>query len=161
MIRVAILTVSDSSAAGLRPDISGPETRRVCEEHGWTVAGARVVPDNLGEIASQLIEWAGSEEISLILTTGGTGIAARDVTPEATASVLERELPGIAEAMRAEGRKKTKFSVLSRAMAGIRGSTLIINLPGSPKGAVESLNAVADVIPHAIDLISGRTDHSG
>jgi len=159
MIKVAILTVSDSSAAGSREDISGPETRRTCQALGWAVVHSQVVRDEYDTIANQLMEWADSGEVSLILTTGGTGIARRDVTPEATASVLERELPGFAEVMRAEGRKKTKFSTLSRAIAGVRGTTLIVNLPGSPKGAVESLASVADIVPHAIDLISGRTEH--
>jgi molybdenum cofactor synthesis domain-containing protein len=159
LIRAAILTVSDSVAAGTRPDVSGPETSRVCRHQGWNVVHSRTVRDDCDEIANQLIEWADSGEIDLILTTGGTGIAARDVTPEATASVLERELPGFAEAMRTDGRTKTKFSILSRATAGVRGATLIVNLPGSPKGAVESLESVAGVIAHAVDLLKGNTAH--
>jgi molybdenum cofactor synthesis domain-containing protein len=106
-----------------------------------------------------LMDWASDDAVNLILTTGGTGVAPRDVTPEATAAVIEREVPGIAEAMRAEGRKKTRLAALSRAIAGVRGTTMILNLPGSPKGAVESLESVADLIPHVLDLISGRTAH--
>lgn len=160
MIGVAILTVSDSSAGGLREDISGPEIRRYCEQLNWRVVHAIVVGDNVDEISALLIAWADGGDVNLILTTGGTGIAARDVTPEATKSVLHRELPGFGELMRAEGRKKTKFSVLSRAVAGTRGATLIINLPGSPRGALDSLEALISVIPHAIDLLAGRTEHS-
>jgi molybdenum cofactor synthesis domain-containing protein len=124
------------------------------------VVHAIVVGDNVDEISGLLIAWADGGDVNLILTTGGTGIAARDVTPEATKSVLDRELPGFGELMRAEGRKKTKFSVLSRAVAGTRGATLIINLPGSPRGALDSLEALISVIPHAIDLLAGRTEHS-
>ncbi len=160
MIRVAILTVSDSAAEGSREDVSGPETQRCCEAQGWKTVSAAVVPDEYEAIAQQLIDWADSGRIDLILTTGGTGIAPRDVTPEATTSVVEREIPGIAELMRIEGRSKTKFAILSRAAAGYRNQTLIVNLPGSPKGAVESLQSIANVVPHAIDLISGRTEHS-
>ena len=160
MMRVAILTVSDSVVAGTRVDRSGPELERRCTELKWNVALKAAVNDDREGIASQLIQWADSGQVQVILTTGGTGVAPRDVTPEATGAVIEREIPGISEIMRLEGRQKTKFSVLSRARAGIRGATLIINLPGSPKGAVESLDLVAELIPHVIDLISGKTEHA-
>ena len=161
MIRVAVLTVSDSAANGTREDVSGPETQRRCEQLGWKVISTAIVADEYEAIAQQLIDWADSGRVDLVLTTGGTGIAPRDVTPEATTSVVEREIPGLAEAMRTEGRSKTKFAVLSRAAAGYRNQTLIVNLPGSPKGAVESLEFIANVVPHAIDLICGRTEHPG
>lgn len=159
MIRVAVLTVSDSAAAGTREDLSGPALCARCEALGWSVLLRAVLPDDSESIAQQLIDWAGTGQVQLILTTGGTGIAPRDVTPEATKRAIERELPGLAELMRLEGRKKTRFSVLSRGVAGTRGNTLIVNLPGSPKGAVESLDAIADVLPHAVDLAAGRTEH--
>jgi molybdenum cofactor synthesis domain-containing protein len=159
MIRVGILTVSDSAAAGSREDLSGPALCTRCEAFGWSVPLRAVVPDDSKSIAQQLIDWADSGQVQLILTTGGTGIAARDVTPESTKHVIEREVPGLAELMRLEGRKKTKFSVLSRGVAGTRGKTLIVNLPGSPKGALESLEVVADVLPHAVDVAAGRTGH--
>jgi molybdenum cofactor synthesis domain-containing protein len=159
MIRVAVLTVSDSAAAGTRQDVSGPELRGRCEGLGWTVAVEDVVSDDAAQIAAKLTGWADGGEVEVILTTGGTGIAKRDVTPEATRAVVERELPGFAEVMRSEGRKKTKFAALSRAVVGMRGFTLIVNLPGSPKGAVESLDAIAELIPHAVELLAGRTEH--
>ena len=119
-----------------------------------------VVPDDESAIARRLRSWADSSIASVILTTGGTGVSARDVTPEATRSVLDREIPGIAELMRSKGLEQTKFSVLSRAVAGSRKQTLILNLPGSPKGAVHSLDAIQDLVPHVLDLLEGRTDHS-
>jgi molybdenum cofactor synthesis domain-containing protein len=118
-----------------------------------------VVSDDAALIAAKLSDWTDAGEVELILTTGGTGIAKRDVTPEATRAVLERELPGFGEVMRSEGRKITRFAALSRATAGTRGRTLIVNVPGSPKGAVESFEAVADLIPHALDLLRGQTSH--
>jgi molybdopterin adenylyltransferase len=158
MIRAAIVTVSDSVAAGTREDRSGVALRERVEALGWQTT-VETVPDEIDRIASVLKRLADSGEISLILTTGGTGVARRDVTPEAARTVIEREIPGLGEMMRAEGRKLTPFAALSRSMAGIRGATLIVNLPGSPKGAVESLDTIVQLIPHVIDLIEGRTGH--
>ncbi len=159
MIRTAIVTVSDSVAGGTRQDRSGLRLRERAEGLGWTVSAQEVVPDETEQIAGMLRRLADSGQISLILTTGGTGVALRDVTPEAARTVIEREIPGLGEMMRAEGRKVTPFAALSRSMAGVRGRTLIVSLPGSPKGAVESLDAIAKLVPHIIDLIEGRTGH--
>jgi len=159
MIRAAIVTVSDSVTAGTREDRSGAVLRARVEALGWQVTAQEIVPDELDRIASVLTRLADSGQVSLILTTGGTGIAARDITPEAARSLIEREIPGLGEMMRAEGRKLTPFAALSRSMAGVRGQVLIVNLPGSPKGAVESLDAIVQLIPHIIDLIEGRTGH--
>jgi molybdopterin adenylyltransferase len=159
MIKVAIVTVSDSAADGTREDVSGPKLRERVDALGWVVSSYRIVPDELDEIANILRRLADSEAAALILTTGGTGVALRDVTPEATRTVIEREIPGISEVMRAEGRKITPFAALARGLAGVRGQALIVNLPGSPKGAVESLNSIAKLIPHVVDLLEGRTAH--
>lgn len=160
MIRVAIVTVSDSVVRGTREDRSGAQLAERAGGLGWETAQRAVVADEADRIAAKLRELADSGEVSVILTTGGTGVAARDVTPEATRAVIEREIPGIAETMRIEGRKATPFAVLSRGIAGTRGRVLIVNLPGSPKGAAESLDAVANLIPHVVDLLQGRTEHA-
>ncbi len=160
MIRAAIVTVSDSVAADTREDRSGAVLKERAEALGWHVAAQEIVPDEIDRISGVLIRLADSRQVSLILTTGGTGVAPRDVTPEAARTVIEREIPGLGEMMRAEGRKLTPFAALSRSMAGVRGTTLIVNLPGSPKGAVESLDAIVQLIPHIVDLIEGRTGHS-
>ena len=160
MIRVAVVTISDSVVAGTREDRSGTKLRERAESLGWSVEASELVPDETDQIAKLLRRWADSGQVSVILTTGGTGVALRDVTPEATSGVLEREIPGLAELMRSEGRKSTPFAVLSRGLAGVRGRCLIVNLPGSPKGAVESLDAIAKLVPHINDLLEGRTSHA-
>jgi molybdopterin adenylyltransferase len=159
MIHVAIITVSDSAADGTREDVSGPKLRERAESLGWVVSNYQIVPDESDEIANVLRTLVDSEAAAVILTTGGTGVALRDVTPEATRTVIEREIPGISELMRAEGRKVTPFAALARGLAGVRGRSLIVNLPGSPKGAVESFDAIAKLIPHVVDLLAGRTAH--
>ncbi len=155
MIRVGILTISDRSARGERPDLSGPALAQAVRAH-WAdaeVAVTGIVPDEPAEIAAWLRRGADELALDLILTTGGTGFAPRDVTPEATRAVIEREAPGLAEAMRSESRRVTPHAMLSRAVAGIRRRTLIVNLPGSPKGAIENLRVILPVLPHAIELL--------
>jgi molybdopterin adenylyltransferase len=159
MIATAIVTISDSVVRGKRQDRSGVALRERIEALGWTVRGQAVVADEIDAIASKLTELADPAELALILTTGGTGVALRDVTPEATRKVIDREIPGLGEVMRAEGRQSTPFASLSRGLAGTRGRVLIVNLPGSPQGAVESLDAIADLIPHVVDLLRGKTEH--
>ncbi len=158
-VTVAILTVSDSAVAGTREDLSGPALAARCEELGWAVIERSVVADEQPAIYEAIVRWADSGSASLILTTGGTGVAKRDVTPEATLRAVERQIPGMAELMRLEGRAQNKFSILSRGVVGSRGQTLVINLPGSPRGAVFSLNVIAGHIPHVADLLAGRTGH--
>jgi len=154
-MRVSILTISDSVAAGKYKDKSGPAVRERCKELGWEIACTAILKDDRGAIESILAKLSDARESDLILTTGGTGLGPRDVTPEATIAVAERLIPGFAEHMRAEGLKMTDRAMLSRATAAIRGSTIIINLPGSPTGAVESLDAIADLLPHAVAILHG------
>jgi molybdopterin adenylyltransferase len=154
-MRVAILTISDSVSRGTNPDASGPALRDRCAQLGWEVVSQAVLPDEPADIRDRLVSLADNGTADLILTTGGTGIGPRDSTPEATVQACEKLLPGIAELMREEGRKKTPRAVLSRAVAGVRGRCLIVNLPGSPRGAVESLDATADLLPHALQVIGG------
>jgi len=156
MIRAAVLTISDSAYAGKRADLSGPAVREQLERMGWSVTATEVLPDEAGLIAARLRTLADGGQVAAIFTTGGTGIAARDVTPEATRTVVEREIPGLGEIMRSEGRHSTPLAVLSRGLAGARGRVLIVNLPGSPRGAVESLEAIVGVLPHTIELLSDR-----
>lgn len=152
-LRIAILTISDRSSRGQREDISGPALQAVVEEQDWEVGAMEVIPDELQVIQDKLIEWADEGTVDVILTTGGTGFARRDVTPEATLAVIDRQAPGLAEAMRAESLKITHHAMLSRAAAGMRGQTLIVNLPGSPKGAVENLQVILPVFPHAVQIL--------
>lgn len=152
-LRFGILTVSDRSARGERPDLSGPALVALVSAQGWTVERTAILPDDLAALRETLSAWADAVDLDVILTTGGTGFSPRDVTPEATRLVIEREAPGLAEAMRFESLKITPHAMLSRALAGIRGKVLIINLPGSPRAAVENLQVVLPVLPHAVELL--------
>ena len=154
----AVLTVSDSCARGERVDASGPAVAQALRSAKFEVTAQRVVPDEQAAIEAALRQL--SSQAQLVVTTGGTGIAARDVTPEATRAVSERLVEGLAERMRSEGMKKTPFAALSRATCGILGQSLLLNLPGSPAAAVESLAAVIELLPHALELLRGKTDHA-
>jgi len=154
----AVVTVSDSCARGDRVDLSGPAVADTLRKRNFSIVGTEVVADEQAEIEKAILYWA--REARLVVTTGGTGIAERDVTPEATRHVCQRLLEGVAERMRLEGSKKTPFAALSRGVCGARGKSVILNLPGSPTGAVESLESVIDLLPHALQLLSGRTSHT-
>jgi molybdopterin adenylyltransferase len=153
----AVLTVSDSSARGEREDLGGPAVAAALEKRGFRIVAREIVPDEQGVIREALVRL--SAQAQFVVTTGGTGVAPRDVTPEATRAVCDRLVEGIAERMRFEGAKTTKFAALSRAVCGVRGQSVILNLPGKPAGAVESLEAVADLIPHVVQLLAGNTRH--
>ena len=158
-ISVGILTISDRSARGEREDGCGPVLAESVRERGWRVAETAVVPDEIDAIARRLKDWCDRPEaLDVVLTSGGTGLGPRDVTPEATRSILDREIPGLAERIRREGEKSVASAVLSRSVCGSRKSTLILNLPGSPRGAGESFNCVANLLPHALDIMRGG-DH--
>jgi molybdopterin adenylyltransferase len=152
-IRVGILTISDRSWNGVRADLSGPALVKMIEEASWEISDKALLPDQMDLIREKLIEWCDKTHLDIILTTGGTGFSPRDVTPEATSAVLDRSAPGLAEAMRAASLKVTAHAMLSRAVTGIRGGTIIINLPGSPNAAVENLQAIIAVLPHAVQLL--------
>ncbi len=165
MIKVAILTVSDSCSQRKREDVSGQTIKNMLAQplrgagldaDKFEICQYKVVPDEQKDIKKELIYFADETEVDIVFTTGGTGLGPRDVTPEATAAVCEKMVPGLAEAMRFEGLKKTKNAMLSRGVAGIRGNTLIINLPGSPKAVKESLEIILEVLPHAIDMLLGK-----
>ncbi len=154
-MKAGILTLSDKGARGERVDLSGPALTDWLKPKGVETALYEMIPDDENLIAAKLSEWADSGSLDIILTTGGTGVSPRDVTPEATMKVLDKVIPGFGELMRFRSLAKTPSAAISRAVAGIRGRTLIINLPGSPKGAVENLEAVWDAVPHAVAKIQG------
>ncbi len=157
LLTAAILTVSDSTSHGMRQDASGPALASLLMQNCYQVVETVVVPDEQPEIQDALIRLAGRAR--LVVSTGGTGLSARDVTPEATRAVCDRMVEGLADVMRFEGVKKTPYAVLSRAVCGTRGSTLIVNVPGSPRGAVESLSSIIELLPHALNLLRGKTEH--
>ena len=157
VLTAAVVTVSDSCAHGERVDLSGPAIVEILNKSGFHVVATRIVQDDSMQIQNALVHLA--LEARLIVTTGGTGIAPRDVTPEATEAICDRLIDGVGERMRLDGAKKTPFAALSRGVCGVREKTLILNLPGSPGGAVESLEAVLELIPHALDLLEGKTEH--
>ena len=152
-MKVAVLTISDSSARGERRDESGPLIEHLVVAAGSEVVAHAIVPDERPRIEEKLRDWADDETVDVVLTTGGTGLGARDVTPEATRAVIAREAPGIAEAMRHAGLASTPMAALSRQVAGARGTTLIVNLPGSPKAVQECLDAVIGILPHAVEML--------
>ena len=156
MIRVGILTISDRCSKGEREDKSGDAIRKIMSQFGTRVVDYAIIPDNKENIVGKLTEWSDEGGVDLIITTGGTGLAPRDVTPEATQDVIDRIVPGFSEAIRAKGIKKTPHAMLSREVSGVRGETLIVNLPGSPKAVRESLPVILPALPHAIEVIKGE-----
>ena len=158
-MKAAILTISDGCYHKKKEDTSGQALTRLLIDSLWTISASQVLPDEITAIQQEIRSLADNGKIDLIVTTGGTGLGPRDVTPEAVRPLLEREIPGLSELMRLRGIEQTDFAALSRSLAGVRGSTLILILPGSPKGATESLRAILKLLPHAVDLIQGLTAH--
>ena len=159
-LRAKILVLSDRAARAERADRSGEAVRQVLERAGWSVGPVEILPDELDQIRLRLVGLTDADDCEVVFTTGGTGLASRDVTPEATRAILEKEAPGLAELMRAEGVKKTRLAALSRGICGARKGKLIVNLPGSVRGATESLESILDLLPHAIELLKGKTEHT-
>mgnify|MGYP001012659293 CR=1 FL=1 len=161
MITVGIITVSDKCSRGVRIDESGPAIRETVQNAGWSVSDYTIVPDEADKIQSEMVRMADEENIDLILTTGGTGLAPRDVTPEATMEVIQREIPGLTEAMRVKTMENAPAAILSRSVAGTRGKSIIINLPGSPAAVKENLEAILGVLPHGLEILQGKMgDHA-
>jgi len=161
MITVTIIVASDTRSKGINKDEVIPAIKNFIEKQGWQFVGSAIVPDNISLLKEKMIYYSDEIKVDLILTSGGTGFSKRDVTPEATREVIEKETPGYAEAMRMKTFDITPLSILSRATAGIRGNTLIINLPGNPKGAIECLEVIKEAIPHGIEIIQGRLGNDG
>jgi molybdenum cofactor synthesis domain-containing protein len=159
MLRATILVLSDAASRGERPDLSGPAIRDLLEACRWQVAAIEILPDDMNSIKARLEALTDVDDCDAVVTSGGTGVGSRDVTPEATRAVIEKDIPGLGELMRAEGVKKTPRAALSRGVVGVRKGKLIVNLPGSPRGARESLESILDLLPHVVDLIQGRTAH--
>ena len=160
-IRAGVLTISTKGAAGLRNDESGEAVRRMLEDQGFAVVRSHIIPDQLQEIADTLMAWVDEDNLALIVTSGGTGLSPTDVTPQAMEKVIDYQVPGMAEAMRAESLKKTPHAMISRAMVGVRKNCLIINLPGSPKGASENLSVVLPALGHSLAKLGGDTSDCG
>ncbi len=158
--RAKILILSDAASRGEREDRTGPAIREFLERKGWQVVAVEILADDLDPIRRRLENWIEAGDCDIVFTAGGTGLGPRDVTPEATRAVIEKEIPGLTELMRAEGWKQARAAVLSRAVAGIRKGKLIVNLPGSVRGARESLEHILEILPHAVDLVQGRTAHA-
>ena len=158
-MKAAVLTVSDGCFHGRRQDLSGDAVRNALQQAGWSVVDSGLVPDEISRIRRRIEQWCRHEGLGLIVSSGGTGLGPRDVTPEAVRPLLDKEVPGLSELMRLRGLEKTDFAALSRSLAGLSNGKVVLCLPGSPKGALESLQAVLKILPHAIDIAQGRTEH--